>query len=106
MIKIVWSETMTKTLISQLSDGVSDYAIHINRETIEQWIGKISKPENSESVADYVFRVALSEAAKSLIVAKKESGAGELNNVMKCAIANGMTKRHMASILRDLINNK
>ena len=93
---------MTKSLGSQLDSGVQDFAIHINRETIEAF-GALSAYDRVESVAEYVFRVAFSDVARGLIVAKKEQGAGELRDVMKSAIAKGLTKRQLAEMLKNLL---
>mgnify|MGYP001579594752 FL=1 len=143
---------MTKSLSSQLASGIEDFAIHINRETIEAWtnmdeiadqeeyliIGKDGKEYKEmrfvmidkqnddgtitqvhkthhlgisailygESVAEYVFRVAFSEQARSLIVAKKEQGSGELKEAVKFAMANGMSKRQLAEMLKGLVNKQ
>ena len=94
---------MTKTLSSQLGSDIQDFAIHINRETIENF-ATLSSYNDAESVAEYVFRVAFSDQAKSLIVAKKEQGAGELKAVMKSAVANGITKRQLAEMLKGLMS--
>ena len=48
--------------------------------------------------------MAFSEQAKALVVAKKEQGAGDLKAVMASAIANGITKRQLAEMLKGLIN--
>lgn len=87
-----------KKLKEQMQKGTKDFAFHINSDTIAN-LSKISAIEETESVSEYVVRVAFSDKAKECIVEKRESGASELNDTIKAVMAKGLTKKQIAALL-------
>lgn len=97
-----------KKLKEQLGDSeVKDFAIHINKDTVEKWT-EMYPIEDNESISEYVERVAYFDAtgSKLPLVEKRATGAGELKAVMAKAASKGISKKELAQMVAKILDLK